>query len=556
MGRTLTADVCILGVALVALSVGAVAQTPSVVTGEVEISAGLGGFGGSLDVVDSFGFSSARLGDLDGDGVHDLAVGANLDDDGGTFTGALWILFMNADGSVRAEQKISASEGGFVGPVAPFDRFGSSVVDVGDLDGDGVLDLVAGSNFGDNATGEVFTLFLNADGTVKSSVVIGNSSGGMAGQLSPGGRFGRSATALGDLDGDGVNDIAIGAWKDGTGAVWILFMKADGTVKNSVRIADGVGGLPVSPAFNFGVAVANIGDVDGDGVVDIAVGANTADSLRGEVWIVFLNGNGTVRDAERIALGDGGFEGALKAGDRFGSALTAIPDRDGNGVAELAVGAVFDDDGGSNHGAAWVLFLEPDGTVNGHQKISDTAGTFEGTLTTDAFFGASLASTDFDGDGRSELVIGASNDNDFINPPQTGSIWVTSLNEALWIDRGLGHPGSSGAHVFDGGGTLVPGSDFRISISNALPEALANGVAALVIGGSQINAPYKGGVLVPSPDFVDIFSTVFAFEKLELLGTWPAGAPSGSDFVFQWWVIDASIPFGASASNGLTATVP
>ena len=57
----------------------------------------------------------AALGDLDGDGVGDLAVGAPRDDDGGTDRGAVWVLFLNTDGTVKSHQKISDTEGGFTG---------------------------------------------------------------------------------------------------------------------------------------------------------------------------------------------------------------------------------------------------------------------------------------------------------------------------------------------------------------------------------------------------------------------------------------------------------
>lgn len=95
------------------------------------------------------------LGDLDGDGVGDLAVGSILDDDGipdlavgspgvhqgGFGTGAVWVLFLNADGTVRAQQAISATSGGFMGTLGDYDGFGAAVAPLGDFDGDGVEDL-------------------------------------------------------------------------------------------------------------------------------------------------------------------------------------------------------------------------------------------------------------------------------------------------------------------------------------------------------------------------------------------------------------------------------
>ena len=89
---------------------------------------------GALDFTDNFGTSVAALGDLDGDGVGDLAVGAWHDDDGGTDRGAVWILFLNADGTVNSHQKISSTAGGGP-PLNNGDDFGSGVDSLCDLDG-------------------------------------------------------------------------------------------------------------------------------------------------------------------------------------------------------------------------------------------------------------------------------------------------------------------------------------------------------------------------------------------------------------------------------------
>ncbi|MCH8149989.1 MAG: FG-GAP repeat protein, partial [Planctomycetes bacterium] len=136
--------------------------TPGEVLSYQKISDTQGGFNGTLDDDDRFGTSVASLGDLDGDGVGDLAVGATGDDDGGSFRGAVWVLFLNTDGTVKSHQKISDTQGGFTGTLDDVDFFGFSVASLGDLDGDGVGDLAVGS-FGV----AMWVLFLNTDGTAK-----------------------------------------------------------------------------------------------------------------------------------------------------------------------------------------------------------------------------------------------------------------------------------------------------------------------------------------------------------------------------------------------------
>ena len=139
------------------------------IASEQKISSTAGGLTGPLDDVDYFGIDMASIGDLDGDGNVDLMVSAFADDDGALAAGAVYVLFLNADGSVRAEQKISATAGGFGGTIVGTDQWGYAVSQIGDLDGDGRMEMaVSSASFDDGGTGRggLYVLFLNADGTV------------------------------------------------------------------------------------------------------------------------------------------------------------------------------------------------------------------------------------------------------------------------------------------------------------------------------------------------------------------------------------------------------
>ena len=266
-----------------------------------------GNFTGILDNSDFFGNSVANIGDLNNDGVQDIVVGSYDDGDGGSDRGAIWILFLNIDGTVKAHQKISDTQGNFTGTLDDNDSFGSSVTSLGDLDGDGVKDIAVGAYRdadGGSGRGAVWILFMNSDGTVKAHQKISDTQGNFTGTLDDSDYFGSSVTSLGDLDGDGVKDIAVGAEGDNDGglsrgAIWILFLNIDGTVKAHQKISDTEGNFTgiLDNSDYFGSSVTFLGDLDGDGVKDIAVGAyGDADggSGRGAVWILFMNSDGTV----------------------------------------------------------------------------------------------------------------------------------------------------------------------------------------------------------------------------------------------------------------------
>ena len=375
--------------------------------------------GPALTNGDNFGSSVAAIGDLDGDGVTDLAVGAVGDDTEGTDRGALYIQFMNSNGTVKSSVKLASRTNGFLQLYGNSDRMGSAVASLGDLDGDGVTDLAVGIPGGDmvNGTdsGYVYVLFMNSNGTVKSTTELRRASNGVP-TLADGDRFGSSVASVGDLDGDGVSDLAVGAPGDNTGgdndlgALYVLLLNSDGTVKSSVKIASGLNGGPtLSSSDYFSNSVASLGDLDGDGVTDLAVGAigdDNSGTNSGAVHVLFLNSNGTVKGHVKIASEMNGGP-ALAGFDNFGSSVASLGDLDGDGVTELSVGATYDDASGANRGSIYVLRLNANGTAKSSVKIA--SGLNGGpTLEDGGLFGNSVASLgDLDGDGATDLAVGA-----------------------------------------------------------------------------------------------------------------------------------------------------
>ncbi len=408
---------------------------------EQKISASSGNFNGNLNDGDRFGSAVADLGDLESDGVRDLAVGVPFNDDGGTDKGAVWVLFMDSDGRVDIKQKLSSGNGGLGTNLDDDDRFGSALAGIGDLDGDAVFDLVAGmpgSDDGGPERGEIRVGFLDTSGTLLQTQRIADAGGGFNGGLNDSDLFGSAVADIGDVNGDGVSDLVVGAPNDDeagadAGAVWILMMQTDGRVAGQQKITEGAGGFDgnLSAGDQFGASVAGIGDLDNDGIPDIVVGSPGGDdggTDRGGVWVVYLDAGGRARQRQRIADGAGGFGGKLSDNDQFGSAVAGMGDVDGDGITELAVGAPNDDEGASNAGAVWILAIGADGRVSDWQKIAQDTGGFNGSLDTGDQFGAAVTGIDdLDNNGVPDLAVGAPGDDD--GGTDRGAVWI------LFMDR-------------------------------------------------------------------------------------------------------------------------
>ncbi len=273
-------------------------------------------------------------------------------------------------------------------------------------------------------SGPVYMLTLNAEGVLQTvqTVRSGTDSTGQSVYVPSGSDFGHAVAGLGDIDGNGVPDLAVGAPGIGEfaprdrpqgpyeepGGFYVLFLHADGTARqirqHTVRSTD-FDGSPGAGA-SIGTSLAPLGDLDGDGVPDVAVGGERA------VWVLFLTREGEVRESRVLTHGRNGLR--LREGSAAPSWLSGVGpltsgDFDGNGQQELAfvctpINARWSSRGVCGEGEVVILFLHPDGTVQRtHTLPLDSTRTGSDSLTISSV--RSLSAAPLDEDGADALLI-------------------------------------------------------------------------------------------------------------------------------------------------------
>ncbi|MFM7535476.1 MAG: hypothetical protein ACKO91_06735, partial [Acidimicrobiales bacterium] len=491
-----------------------------------------GGLGGVLRDGDRLGQGVTGIADLDGDGIRDAIVGAPGDDDGGTDRGAVHVLFLRADGTVRARQKISATIGGLTG-LADNDRFGTAVTAIGTLQGTPAIAVGApGDDTASTDVGAVYVLRLNTDGTVLTQQKI----------------VGTPTATPPITSGPGPQPVRYDLWFAGTCPSWancgvyspwadhasipdgipptttgvgfpnlhwgccpydrygfrmrtFVTVPTTGAYTFYLR-SDDQGTIRISPNDNPSraqvIAVENgccgyLGDPSKAGTVTLTAGvryyleAYMSEGPGGDYLQVGVTGPGitSVIDVPTTWLTDPGTTGAggwypramRDTGEQFGQGVAAMGDVDGDGVRDLVVGAPGDDDSGTDAGAAYVVLLNPDGTAKTRRKITAATGLPTNSIDANDRFGTAVTAIgDLDNDGTTDLAIGTPGDDD--GGTDRGAVHLVMLNPDSTVKTRRKLSATTGGLPTN---TLRDNDQFGTSVTGA-GDLDADGIPDLAVG--------------------------------------------------------------------------
>jgi hypothetical protein len=485
-----------------------------------------------IDANDYAGWAVSGIGDVNGDGLDDVAIGAKNADNGQRFlAGEVYVVFGCRSDAIptcppstaAGTLELSSLNGsnGFV--VKGIDRqdFTGTAVSGGDLNGDGLSDLLvgaAGGTVNGTSVGKVYVVYgqvgLGGTGSFNLANLDGSNGFALLGIDTSDGAG--SSLSAGDINGDGIDDVVIGApeadhnGKREAGETYVLFGRSSGfpsvlPLRSLLPAAGGDGSEGfvlngINAGDNSGEAVATAGDVNNDGLTDLVIGAFGADPAgvdrAGESYVAFGRpGTGTGSIVELSSLdGTNGFAiRGIDPVDFSGGSVSGTGDVNGDGIDDLIIGAQGGDPNGDvDAGEAYILFgsdeLGSSGsfdplTLNGSNGFVVNGALYEG-----AGWSVSGAS-DLNGDGTDDIVIGPIG----ASPgghPAAGRTYV------VFGRSGLGSSGSMALADLDGSSGFaingVAANDLSGVATDGAGDFNRDGVADLIIG--AYNASPNGQV--------------------------------------------------------------
>jgi len=359
------------------------------------------------DADDRFSISVSGAGDFNDDGIDDVLVGAHNDDDGGGNSGVAFIFYGSS--SLPNLIDASAADVKLIGE-AGSDLFGRSVSGAGDVNNDGIDDVIVGADgedAGGSAAGAVYIFY----GSKELAGLIDASSADvkLIGEVGND-KLGFAISRAGDVNGDGFDDIIVGAYGNNAGgnnagAAYIFFgaKEMSGIIDTSNADVKFIG---EDASDFFGDTLSGAGDVNGDGIDDVLVGAEGDDAgggFAGAAYIFYgsnaMSASIDASTADVKLIGEDG-------GDYFGRFVSMAGDVNNDGIDDVLVGAYSDDAGGDASGSVYIFYGSTAMSVSVDASTADVK--LIGEDVNDYFGRLAISGVgDVNDDGIDDVLVGA-----------------------------------------------------------------------------------------------------------------------------------------------------
>ncbi len=367
------------------------------------------------------GWSVAGAGDVNGDGLADLIIGAPSASNSGYWSGSSYVVYGNATSTNLDLASLPAGRGFRIDGAAAYEISGNSVSGAGDVNGDGLEDIIIGSpNAHNNSRGNSGSSYVIYGGAVNTNLDLASLPAGRGFRIdgaAAGDNSGWSVAEAGDVNGDGLADVTIGApyagnnSRNDSGSSYVIYGSAASTNLDLDSLTSSRG-FRIDGATDFdqsGWSVSGAGDVNGDELDDIIIGADFARNSSGSSYVVYGNASSTNLDLDSLTSSRGFRIDGDGADDHSGNSVSGAGDVNGDGLSDVIVGAY----GAHNNsridsGSSYVIYGNSSGVNLDLASLNAGRGfRIDGAAANDRSGNSVSGAGDVNGDGLADIIIGA-----------------------------------------------------------------------------------------------------------------------------------------------------